>query len=92
MRNKTTTKEKVSTVGIRNQVTMPRDIRQALGLKGKMKAAIRAVKGGKKMVITGEIPAEGVYSVASRRTPSRMGIISFSAFSSAKSNVLTVRE
>ncbi len=62
MSKKERTVEKVSTVGIRNQVTMPKVIRESLKITTKITAYIRAVDKEKKMVITVKEPESGVYN------------------------------
>ena len=54
--------EKVSTVGIRNQVTMPKVIRESLKITTKITVFIKAVDKEKKLVITVKEPESGVYN------------------------------
>ncbi|MFW9991578.1 MAG: AbrB/MazE/SpoVT family DNA-binding domain-containing protein [Candidatus Odinarchaeota archaeon] len=57
------TVEKVSTVGIRNQVTLPKPVREELNIGEKSLAYIQAaVKEGKYLIITLQPPEAGVYN------------------------------
>ncbi|MFW9997768.1 MAG: AbrB/MazE/SpoVT family DNA-binding domain-containing protein [Candidatus Odinarchaeota archaeon] len=57
-----TVSEKVSTVGIRNQVTLPKVIREGMNIKEKTRAYIQAVDKEDCLVISLQPPAGGVYS------------------------------
>ena len=56
------TKEKVSTVGISNQVTLPKLIRIISGISSKTPAFIRANDQTNGLIITIEPPTEGTYN------------------------------
>ncbi|MFW9991271.1 MAG: AbrB/MazE/SpoVT family DNA-binding domain-containing protein [Candidatus Odinarchaeota archaeon] len=53
--------EKVSTVGIRHQVTLPKAIRKGMKIKEKTPAYIQAVDKEDYLVISLQRPSEGVY-------------------------------
>jgi len=53
--------EKVAAVGIRNQVTVPKTIRDRMKITAKTEAFIRAVNGNE-LLMTLEKPASGVYN------------------------------
>ncbi|MFW9998159.1 MAG: hypothetical protein ACFFD4_39320, partial [Candidatus Odinarchaeota archaeon] len=57
-----TASEKVSTVGIRNQVTLPKTIREGMNIKEKTRAYIQGSEKGDYLVISLQPPVEGVYS------------------------------
>ncbi|MFW9996573.1 MAG: AbrB/MazE/SpoVT family DNA-binding domain-containing protein [Candidatus Odinarchaeota archaeon] len=54
--------EKVSTVGIRNQVTLPKAIREGMNIKEKTRAYIQASEREVQLIISLKRPTEGVYS------------------------------
>jgi len=54
--------EKVSTVGIRNQVTLPKVIREGLNISEKTGAYMQGSEKSDQMIISLKQPAEGVYS------------------------------
>ncbi|MFW9995312.1 MAG: AbrB/MazE/SpoVT family DNA-binding domain-containing protein [Candidatus Odinarchaeota archaeon] len=57
-----TASEKVSTVGIRNQVTLPKTIREGMNIREKTRAYIQGSEKGDHLVISLQPPVEGVYS------------------------------
>ncbi|MFW9997109.1 MAG: AbrB/MazE/SpoVT family DNA-binding domain-containing protein [Candidatus Odinarchaeota archaeon] len=54
--------EKVSTVGIRNQVTLPKAIREGVNISKKTRAYIQAGEKEDQLVISLQPPVKGVYS------------------------------
>ncbi|MFW9997472.1 MAG: hypothetical protein ACFFD4_35860 [Candidatus Odinarchaeota archaeon] len=57
-----TTSEKVSTVGIRNQITLPKMIREGVNIREKTPVYIQAVDNVDYLVISLQPPVGGVYS------------------------------
>ncbi|MFW9996149.1 MAG: AbrB/MazE/SpoVT family DNA-binding domain-containing protein [Candidatus Odinarchaeota archaeon] len=57
-----TVSEKVSTMGIRHQVTLPKAIREGVNISEKTRAYIQASEKEDQLVISLQPPAEGVYS------------------------------
>ncbi|MFW9996641.1 MAG: AbrB/MazE/SpoVT family DNA-binding domain-containing protein [Candidatus Odinarchaeota archaeon] len=54
--------EKVSTIGIRNQITLPKDIRDAVKITAKTEVYIKNQEDQESLIISLEKPTEGVYN------------------------------
>ncbi|MFW9991206.1 MAG: hypothetical protein ACFFD4_04025 [Candidatus Odinarchaeota archaeon] len=57
-----TREERVSTVGVRNQVTLPKDVRNKAHIAGRSTAFIRADAESDSLIITPKPPDTGIYN------------------------------